>query len=174
MKLTLSLLFLIFPLTCISQQNINLQLVFEKGDKYSIERELNSVTTQVVMGETQIIKKIDSSLYEFEIIEKPTDSTYYIKIAYKRFKTIIEAKGEINSFDTDNIKYEENPLEKLYLSLIDNDIYYLISDKGQHIRIDSINAFYESFESVTGSDTETFNSFKDMFNENALKNLIPI
>lgn len=174
MKRALSLLLLILPLTGISQQNINLQLVLEKGDKYSIERELNSVTTQVVTGETQIIKKTDSSLYEFEIIEKPTDSTFYIKIAYKRFKTIIEAKEETNSFDTDNIKDEENPLEKLYLSLTGNDIYCLISDKGRHIRTDSLDAFYESFESVTGSDAETLNSFKDMFNVNALKDLIPI
>lgn len=173
MKHFLSFFFLILPITIISQQSINLQLILEKGNKYLIERELISVTTQVVMDETQIIKKNDSSFYEFEIINKPTDSTYYIKITYKRFKTAIEAKGETHSFDTDNIKDEENPLEELYLSLIDNDIYFLISDKSRHIKTDSLDHFYGSFESGSDTDEETLNSFKDMFNENTLKNLIP-
>lgn len=172
MKQFLFLLFLIFPITIFSQNNISLKLILSIGDKYLIERELNSITTQDVMGEIQIIKKNDSSLYEFEIVDKPSDSSYYIKIAFKRFKTIIEAKGEKNSFDTDTVK-EENPLEDLYLSLINNNLYFLISDKGRHIRSDSLEHFYASFDSVSDTDKETLSTFKNMFNENTLKNLIP-
>ena len=107
MKQFLFILILILPITILSQNNINLKLTLSIGDKYLIERELNSVTTQDVMGEIQIIKKNDSSFYEFEIINKPTDSSYYIKITFKRIKSDFTVTDETIGFDTDSIDAEK-------------------------------------------------------------------
>ncbi len=175
MKQFLFLLILILPITILSQNNINLKLTLSIGDKYLIERELNSVTTQDVMGEIQIIKKNDSSFYDFEIINKPTDSSYYIKITFKRIKSDFTVTDETIGFDTDSIDAEiEDLLENLFISFIDKDIYFLVTDKGKHIRTDSLEQLYRSFETMHGSDSETVNLFKKMINKDFFKTLIPL
>lgn len=158
------ILFLFVPLAN-SQESAELILKLKKGDNYLIEVFSTSKVTQDIMGEQRIVKKDNFISYNFKVIDIPSDSTYYIKTLYNRIKTTVELQNSINTFDTDSTSSGES-----VFSLINNNcIYYEISQKGEILKIDSLDNML-NVDSVQNINSGTKDLLKNLFRKETIKN----
>jgi len=152
-----------------SQTAVELKLNLKKGDTYIIENNIISETIQDIMGEKQEIKKNDFFQYYFSVVKQTSDSSYYIKITYKRFKSIIEAQNQIEIFDTDSIN-DNSPLSRFFLSFINKSFYFETNLKGKILKIDSFDNVF-NLDLIKDLDENTKEVLKKQFGKKAIKEM---
>ncbi|MCF6364880.1 MAG: DUF6263 family protein [Bacteroidales bacterium] len=167
------LTFLLFAyIAGVSQNKTELRLKLKKGDAFIVENKIESLTEQIIMGQKEIIKKKDFITYLFFVNANPNDSTYHIKVTYKRIRTEIENQDNVSVFDSDSI-VEDSPLSYYLSTIINKSFYVEINARGEILKIDSLNNVFK-LDSVNELDESSKTMLKKRFGEEMIKRISPV
>jgi len=132
------LILIIISQISFSQNKVNLELNLQDEDEYLITTKLLSTSEQEVYGEMQTVKKEIEDKYKLKILNTASDSSFYIKLTFTKFRNIFYINDEIIVIDSDSTETQNFSLQDSSFLNIEKGFNFEISKHGNILSIDSI------------------------------------
>jgi len=172
-------------LAMIVAKKVDLKLNLEEGKNYVQITQVESMTKQTVMGQTQEIKQTVSATTNMKVLEKGDGMATY-EISYDKIGMSVDAMGQKQSFSSDTASMEMvDGMSKVFAGMTDKAFQADITDKGKVKEVKGLEemvteaiqgmaggpAMEEQIMGSFGDDglTKTLETTTDIFPEKAVK-----
>ena len=166
---------LLFLLACQvhAQKKALLRFDLEKNDHYQIEINTEQEIWQLIMDQAFEMKQYIGFVYDFQVLDKISDSEYLMKVSYNKLYFKQVALDNEMEYDSDNPPDSLHPAMRAYAALKDASFTFIMSDRGEVTELSGIDELIDKvLAQITGYDKTNqeiiVTSIKKQFNRKTM------